>query len=473
MPNCVRCGQKMSGFSIGSAPATECKECRKITAATTPAVAARFQPTVTITLIALNALVYLAMGVSGVSWTEPSIVDAVRWGADFGALTVGGEWWRALSSTFVHFGIIHIGFNMWCLWSLGSALELYMGRKAYTVIYFLSGLMASLTSIAWNPWRVSAGASGAIFGVAGAFVSYLYFKKAPMDPQQVRQKIKSLLIFIGYNLVYGAAGSVDNSAHMGGLVAGLILGSLAPAILRRADIAMPAADLMAPNAAPPATPSAAVPMIELAPEEMSHVDRVTGLIAVGGMAILLAGVLWIHGRNIPGAHYGKAIRLVQAGQVKEGIAELDQAVSLDPKLFFPSTLLGELQLQQGNADAAVPALERSAALAPGIFYVEQNLALAYLGVGRPEDALREIGSAMQHAKAISWRAQYIMGLAAEESGNSQLATDSFKSVIQSNPDFREAREALARLSTPASGESAAPIPFSELVFKSPAWPVYP
>jgi len=463
----------MSSFSIGSAPATECKECRKITAATMPAATVRFRPTVTITLIALNALVYLAMGLSGVSWTEPSIVHAVQWGADFGPLTVGGEWWRALTSTFVHFGIIHIGFNMWCLWSLGSSLELYMGRKTYTVVYFLSGLTASLTSIAWDPWRVSAGASGAIFGVAGAFLSYLYFKKAPMDPQQVRQKIKSLLIFIGYNLVYGAAGSVDNSAHMGGLVAGLILGSLAPAILRRADVAVPAADPMAPNSAPAVTPSAPVTMMELAPDEMSHVDRITGLIAAGGVVVLLAAVLWIHGRNIPGTHYGKAIRLVQAGQVKQGMDELNQAVSLDPNLFFPSALLGELQLQQGNAQAAVTALEHSAALAPEVFYVEQNLALAYLGVGRPKDALREIGSALEHAKAISWRAQYIMGLAAEQSGNSQLATDSFKSVIQSNPDFRDARQALVRLSAPASGEPAAPIPFSELVFKSPAWPVYP
>jgi tetratricopeptide (TPR) repeat protein len=294
-----------------------------------------------------------------------------------------------------------------------------------------------------------------------------------MDPQQVRQKIKSLLIFIGYNLVYGAAGSVDNSAHMGGLVAGLILGSLAPAILRRADVAIPAADPMAPNSSPAVTPSAPVAMTELAPEEMSHVDRVTGLIAVGGVVVLLAAVLWIHGRNIPGTHYGKAIRFVQAGQVKQGMDELEQAVSLGPSLFFPSALLGELQLQQGNAQGAITPLERSAALAPEIFYVEQNLALAYLGVGRPRDALREIGSAMEHAKAISWRAQYITGLAAEQSGNSQLATDSFKSVIQSNPDFREARQALARLSAPASAEPAAPIPFSELVFKSPAWPVYP
>jgi predicted Zn-dependent protease len=220
---------------------------------------------------------------------------------------------------------------------------------------------------------------------------------------------------------------------------------------------MPAADPIAPNAAPATTPSAAVTMIELAPEEMSHVDRATALIAVGGMAVLLAAVLWIHGRNIPGAHYGKAIRLVQAGQLKQGMAELDQAVSLDPKLFFPSALLGELQLQQGNADAAVPALERSATLAPGVFYVEQNLALAYLGVGRPRDSLREIGSAMEHSKTISWRAQYITGLAAEQSGNSQMAADSFKSVIQSNPDFREAHQALARLSAPTS----------------PAWPFYP
>jgi len=90
-----------------------------------------FAPTVTLALVSLNVLVYLGMGLSGVSWSEPAIRDAVRWGADFGPMTLSGDWWRVLTSTFVHFGIFHIGFNMWCLWDLGRTLEFFMGRKGF------------------------------------------------------------------------------------------------------------------------------------------------------------------------------------------------------------------------------------------------------------------------------------------------------------------------------------------------------
>jgi len=468
MLNCPKCGQEFSSFSFGSTVATECKDCRKITAAAAEAARIKFTPVVTLTLIAMNVLVYVAMGLSGVSWTDPSSVLAVRWGADFGPLTLSGEWWRALTSTFVHFGIIHIVFNMWCLWSLGSTLELFMGRKAYTVIYLLSGLMASLTSIAWNPWRVSAGASGAIFGVAGAFVSYLYFKKAPMDPKEVRQKLKNLLIFIGYNLLYGAAGNVDNSAHLGGLVAGLILGSLAPAILRRADVANPTPEALLPTS----TTVSSTTLVELTPDQVSRVDRLTCQIALGGLVVLLGAAIWIHGRNIPAVHYGKAVALVKAGQLDQGIAEMEQAATLNSSLFFPPALLGELRLEQGNPAAAVPVLEHTMTVVPA-YYVAHNLALAYLGAGRPMDAMKEITSAMKFEKTDLWRAQYILALAAEQSGDSRLAAENLRSVIQSKPEFLEAREALVRLGATASGRSAIAIPYSELAFKSQAWPLYP
>src|ERR1700693_4943810 len=138
MPICPGCGKTYSGFSFGANPATECADCRKSKAeaaaartvqmaAQLPAPAARIAlPPVTLTIMAANALVYVAMGVSGASWTDPSIVDAVKWGADFGPLTLGSDWWRLFTSTFVHFGIIHIALNLWCLWNLGTTLEPFM-----------------------------------------------------------------------------------------------------------------------------------------------------------------------------------------------------------------------------------------------------------------------------------------------------------------------------------------------------------
>lgn len=388
MPLCPQCGRSFSGFSFGSKPATECKDCREararssslevptsgVSGTATGAISAKvkFTPTVTLTLIGLNALVYVAMGLSGVSWTEPSIEHAVRWGADFGPLTLSGEWWRAFTSTFVHFGIIHIAFNMWCLWSLGSSLELFMGRKAFAVTYVLSGLAASLTSIAWDPWRVSAGASGAIFGIAGAFVSYLYFKKAPLDRPQVRQKLKDLAIFIGYNLLYGAHGSVDNSAHVGGLVAGLILGALAPAILRRVDAAVPPVDALGPSAV--TVPAAPIVLAEIAPDQMSRVSSRTLQLAAGGLVVLIGAAGWVRSANLPAAGYGKAVTLVSAGHLDQGIAEMDRVLATDPNIFIASALLGEWRLEQGNPAAAVPALEHSNALFPNVYYVRHNLA---------------------------------------------------------------------------------------------------
>ncbi len=483
MQICPQCGQKFSGFSFGSKPATECRDCRRAKAqaatlqatvgpgsvAGAPAVA-NFTPIVTLTLIGLNALVYVAMGLGGVSWTDPSVEHAVRWGADFGPLTLSGEWWRALTSAFVHFGIIHIALNMWCLWSLGVSLERFMGRAAFAVSYVLSGLTASLVSIAWNPWRVSAGASGAIFGVAGAFVSYLFFKKAPIDKVQVRRKLKSLLIFIFYNLLYGAAGNVDNSAHLGGLIAGLILGSLAPAILRRADPVTPVTDSATTFTASPDSP---IVFSEITPEQMSRVNRITMQIAVGSLVVLFVAGGWIRSSNVPVTHYGEAIAFVKAGHLDQGIAEMEQAVALNPQLFYAPTLLGEFRLEQGNPTAAVPALEHSMTLAPNVYYVQHNLALAYLGAGRSTDAMRQISSALQSEQEDAWRAQYILALAAAESGNSKVALENLRLVLQAKPDFQEARNALAHLDSAASRSNLPPIPYSKVAFKSSAWPLYP
>jgi membrane associated rhomboid family serine protease/Tfp pilus assembly protein PilF len=474
MASCPLCGKEFSAFSFGSSPATECSDCRKakLQAAelagpsANASVAATsagsvFKPRVTLALVFLNVLIYVAMGLSGVSWTEPSIVHSIRWGADFGPFTLNGQWWRLFTSTFIHFGIIHIAFNMWCLWDLGRALELYMGRRAFAVTYLLSGLAASLTSVGWNPWRVSAGASGAIFGVAGAFVSYLYLKKTPIDRAVARQKLKSLAIFIGYNLLRGAGGGVDNSAHMGGLVAGLILGAVVPPLLLAGDAMNPTAD------------SAIANPIEAASERESRLNRIAWQIPLGGAVVLLIAASWIHARNLSAEHYGRAVESVRAGKMNEGIAEMQQAVALDPKQILATMQLGEWRLEQGDPAAAVPVFERALARYPNAYDIEHNLALAYLGSGRSNDAIAMIRGALQYEKTDAWRAQCILALAAEQAGDSRLALENLRTVIEAKPDFREARDAFARLATTSAHGNAASIPYGKLAMKSEAWPLYP
>ena len=181
---------------------------------------------ITIALIAINVLVFLAMGASGVSLTEPTPLDVARWGGDSGPLTVGAhQWWRLLTSCFLHFGIIHIAFNMFVLYQIGPFIETVFGRARYVVIYLCAGLFGSLVSVWIHPMAVGAGASGAIFGLYGALFGFLLIQRRSLNPAVTRSIAKSAGIFLLYNLVYGVMSrTTDLSAHFGGLVAGFLVG---------------------------------------------------------------------------------------------------------------------------------------------------------------------------------------------------------------------------------------------------------
>ena len=146
---------------------------------------------------------------------------------------------------FVHFGIIHIALNMWCLWSLGDLAERVMGRKAFAFLYLASGLAGNIVSELWNPSRVSAGASGAVFGAAGGLVTFLYLKKAPISMEYATRRLKSLGIFIVYNLIYGMKAGVDNAAHMGGVLSGLAIGAVIPSMISGSIASMAATRVQA------------------------------------------------------------------------------------------------------------------------------------------------------------------------------------------------------------------------------------
>jgi rhomboid protease GluP len=130
---------------------------------------------VTQAIFGINVAVFAPCCLAGVSMLDnPSGQDLVHWGANFGPLTVGGQWWRLLTCVFVHGGLLHIGFNMWCLWSLGRLAESVYGHWTFAAVYLICGLAASLASVIWNPVILSVGASGAIFGIAGALIASFY-----------------------------------------------------------------------------------------------------------------------------------------------------------------------------------------------------------------------------------------------------------------------------------------------------------
>src|SRR5579864_656700 len=182
---------------------------------------------ITTTLVGMNVAVYVVMVLTGVSPVAPAVPQLLKWGANWGPLSLGGEPWRMLASNYVHGGIIHIALNMWCLWNLGFLAERVFDPWTYVLTYTFCGLAGSLASLWWHPLTVGVGASGAIFGLAGALIAALYLGHLPISKQAIRGTLRSLLSFAGYNLFFGAvARGIDNSAHIGGLVAGLALGAV-------------------------------------------------------------------------------------------------------------------------------------------------------------------------------------------------------------------------------------------------------
>ncbi|MFI5362543.1 MAG: rhomboid family intramembrane serine protease [Elusimicrobiota bacterium] len=187
----------------------------------------------TTALVWINVSALALMALTGVSPFSPTSADLLKWGGSIGPLSLGPQPWRLLVANYLHAGIIHLGFNMWCLWNLGWLAEKLFAPRTYLFIYTASGLAGSLASAWWHPMAVGVGASGAIFGLAGALISALYFGRLPIPKEALRGTLKSLASFAGYNLLFGAVvPGIDNMAHVGGFLTGLVLGAAA-ATLRR------------------------------------------------------------------------------------------------------------------------------------------------------------------------------------------------------------------------------------------------
>jgi rhomboid protease GluP len=181
---------------------------------------------VTKVLVGINVAFFAAMALTGVSPLSPTPQDLLRWGGNIGPLSLGPQPWRLLVSNYLHVGIIHIGFNMWCLWNLGMLAERVFEPWTYVFIYTASGLAGSLASVWWHPMSVGVGASGAIFGLAGALIAALYLGRFAIPKEALRGTLKSLVSFAGYNLLFGAVvPGIDNLAHTGGVLMGLALGA--------------------------------------------------------------------------------------------------------------------------------------------------------------------------------------------------------------------------------------------------------
>lgn len=199
----------------------------------------QFMPRLRVTplLMVANLLVFVAMLFGGAGlWHSPNGIQ-LAWGANFGPATQDGEWWRLGSALFLHFGAMHLVLNMWALWDGGQWVERMYGPLRFTVIYFLAGLAGNLLSLVTHVGHaVSGGASGAIFGVYGALLSYLWLEREHIQRREFRWLFWGALGFSGATIVFGLLiPGIDNAAHIGGFLTGLLAGVF---LIRAGDIGL-------------------------------------------------------------------------------------------------------------------------------------------------------------------------------------------------------------------------------------------
>jgi len=177
-------------------------------------------------MVALNVGVWLANILAGVGAFKPSSFDLLRWGANSAASVVEDrQYWRLLTATFLHAGVLHIALNMLGLWEAGKQLNRLYGNAQFLMIYFASALVGSALSLHFSAQQsVSVGASGAVFGVLGALLTAMYRHRGRIPGVMSKNVMTSQLVFLVYALGQGfTKEGIDNAAHIGGLVAGSLL----------------------------------------------------------------------------------------------------------------------------------------------------------------------------------------------------------------------------------------------------------
>lgn len=174
-------------------------------------------PIVTNILILLCVVIFIAMYIFGNGSSDNYTL--LKFGANYDVLTKSGEYYRLITCMFLHIGIVHLLCNMYSLYIVGNSVENLFGKVKYLIIYFISGICGSILSLAFCHNTISAGASGAIFGLLGALLYFGYYYRAYLGSTIKNSVIQVILI----NLIIGfMVPGISNAAHIGGLVGGIL-----------------------------------------------------------------------------------------------------------------------------------------------------------------------------------------------------------------------------------------------------------
>jgi rhomboid protease GluP len=424
---CSSCGRE---FEASSDTESLCPQCLAESLSAKPAGPApgRLQlllESPAIVLIALNTLVYLIMAWQARSFLTFSPELLLNWGANAGALTSQGQWWRLLTSTFEHGGLLHIALNMWCLYNLGWLAELLFGRVRFILLYLMCGIGGSLASICWNGNGLSVGASGAIFGIAGALIPAMLLHGNQKLRALLKGQFISIALFVVYSIVFGARSrGTDNAAHVGGLITGLILGAAFPTGLDR------------------------------------HERRGQIRVAAGTIFMLLAFAgagAFARQRNQAYIEIDQAADAHERGDANAAIAHAQRATLLKPEDAHAQFMLGTLLLDAHRYAEAVGPFTSTTHLRPKFGPAYVNLCVAQRELKLLPEALAncEQGAQLSPGDAESW---FNLGRVRYESHDLTGARDALAKAVSLNPQGFDENLQYA-LMLISNGEIAKAVPY--------------
>ncbi|HEV7674165.1 MAG TPA: rhomboid family intramembrane serine protease [Candidatus Angelobacter sp.] len=337
MPSCLKCGTPLPVNEDGGAPVL-CDRCAGAAtgrARRAMAMGNAYKFPATTTLVTINSLVFIGMVLTGGSLQSFSGELLIHWGGNYGPLTISGEYWRLLTAGFVHANFFHFAFNMWGLWNLGRLAERLFGKWQTFLIYLLTGMGGALLSIAYNHHRLSVGASGAIFGIAGAILVGIKFGEVPISAAEKKATVSSLILVVILNFSMGLGGSIDNMCHLGGFVTGLLVGLPLGAFMR------------------------------------NKLLQVATLVVTA--AVLVAGALELVEKNGAEADKGAAILAWQQKDYARAVHLLEKYTVARPEDDDGLVMLGEAYLNNNEPDKAISALEQALRVNPNSEAAKQDL----------------------------------------------------------------------------------------------------
>ena len=390
---------------------------------------------VTYLIIAINLFLFLLLELNGGSKNSHTLIE---FGARYNPSITEGQYWRLLTNTFLHAGYLHIIFNMYGLFNLGSIIERLYGPTRFLFLYLLSGIVGSVIS-----WQASPYLSvGAVFGIAGVMIVYGYKHKKTIPREMTANFGKGAIPFVALNLYLGFSHpQIDNYAHIGGLLAGMLLSALMNpteerAITERLGQTRPWTNLAMQATSIGLLLYGSIPAIRnYRPQKRLHQAEVsfqdgTRLIQQGKLDQAVAEFKKAIAINPNSAqfHLGLGSAYLSLGQTEEAIREYEQSLQIRPNAPEAQFYLGIAWNRQGATDNAIAAYQEAIRLKPDLVPAYFDLGVLYLNTQHASSA-EQLFQQLLKAKPFG-ESHLVIGQAYLRANRDELAIEHFRKAVE-------------------------------------------